>query len=85
MAARVVVLEPDRVDEGIDKLTAKHDEMWKGIEELTSQFLNDVEERYEAYLGVNTTPATTQEHTDNMTTEERIQSGMSIKLGQYEE
>lgn len=85
MAARVVVLEPDRIDEGIEKLTAKHDEAWKGIEDLTTQFLKDVDERYEAYLASNSSPAIVEERTNNISTEEKIQSGMSIKLGHYEE
>lgn len=85
MAARVVVLEPDRVDEGVDRLEAAHDEAWKEIEDMTTQFLKDVDERYEAYLEANNTPAIVDERTNNMTTEEKIQSGMSIKLGHYEE
>lgn len=84
MAAEVVVYEPDRVDEGADKLEAKHDEMWKGIEDMTEEFLKEVNERYEAYDRA-TNPPINEDPAANMTTEERIHSGLSFKFGQYEE
>lgn len=81
LSARVVVLEPDRVDEGCDKLQAKHDEKWKVVEDKTAEFLKAIEERYEAYKA----SLPQEEAVTEMSQEDRIHSGMSFKLGQYEE
>lgn len=84
MASEVVVLEPQRVDEGADKLDGKHEEMWKEIEDKTTEFLKDIDERYYAYEKA-TNPPVIEDPAANMTLEERIHSGMSFKFGQYEE